>query len=52
MRAMLTVVGVIAAILVLLGLLLEAVRWLVIIGVVALLAVVVLGIAKGRRAFR
>ncbi|MDG4830192.1 hypothetical protein O7627_12880 [Solwaraspora sp. WMMD1047] len=52
MRAMLMVVGVIAAILVLLGLLLEAVRWLVIIGVVALIAVAVLAISKGRRAFR
>jgi hypothetical protein len=52
MRAMLTVVGVIAAILVLLGLLLEAVRWLVIIGVVALIVVAVLAISKGRRAFR
>lgn len=52
MRALLMVVGVIAGVLILLGLLLEAVRWLVIIGVVALLAVIVLGVVKGRQALR
>ncbi|MER7892948.1 hypothetical protein ABTX15_24310 [Micromonospora sp. NPDC094482] len=46
MRAMLWVVGVIAGALILLGLLLEAVRWLVIIGAVALVVVVVLGVLK------
>ncbi|MFG1778070.1 hypothetical protein ACGFIR_16440 [Micromonospora sp. NPDC049051] len=50
MRTMLWVVGVIAGALVLLGLLLEAVRWLVIIGVVALAVVVVLAVVKGRQA--
>ncbi|MFG3714592.1 hypothetical protein [Micromonospora sp. NPDC047730] len=50
MRAMLWVVAVIAGALVLLGLLLEAVRWLVVIGAVALLAVVVLAVVKGRPA--
>ncbi|MEU5949821.1 hypothetical protein ACIBTZ_18455 [Micromonospora sp. NPDC049460] len=50
MRAMLWVVAVIAGALVLLGLLLEAVRWLVVIGAVALLAVVVLAAVKGRQA--
>ncbi|MEU2666378.1 hypothetical protein [Micromonospora sp. AMSO12t] len=52
MRAMLWAVGVVAGALILLGLLLEAVRWLVIIGVVALVAVVVMGVVKGRRAVR
>ncbi|GIJ26620.1 hypothetical protein Vqi01_17820 [Micromonospora qiuiae] len=49
MRALLWTVGVIAVILVLLGLLLEAVRWLVIIGIIALAAVIVLGFVRGRR---
>ncbi|MBQ1024863.1 hypothetical protein [Micromonospora sp. C95] len=49
MRALLWVVGVVAGVLVLLGLLLEAVRWLVIIGVIALAAVIVLAFVKGRR---
>ncbi|MGC4790506.1 hypothetical protein ACLQ22_22070 [Micromonospora sp. DT178] len=52
MRSMLWVVGVIAGALVLLGLLLEAVRWLVIIGAVALAVVVVLAVVKGRQAMR
>ncbi|MBQ1041197.1 MULTISPECIES: hypothetical protein [unclassified Micromonospora] len=49
MRALLWVVGVAAGVIILLGLLLEAVRWLVIIGVIALAAVIVVGIVKGRR---
>ena len=49
MRALLWVVGVVAGVLILLGLLLEAVRWLVIIGVIALAAVIIFGIVKGRR---
>ncbi|MCZ7423258.1 hypothetical protein O7605_27505 [Verrucosispora sp. WMMA2121] len=49
MRALLWVVGVVAGVLVLLGLLLEAVRWLVIIGVIALAAVIVLAFVRGRR---
>ncbi|MEU4773565.1 hypothetical protein [Micromonospora sp. NPDC023644] len=52
MRTMLWVVAVIAGALVLLGLLLEAVRWLVIIGAVALAVVVVLAVLKGRQAMR
>ncbi|WP_229402101.1 hypothetical protein [Micromonospora okii] len=52
MRALLWVVGVVGAALILLGLLLEAVRWLVIIGLVALVAVVVLAYVKGRRSGR
>ncbi|MEU8071087.1 MULTISPECIES: hypothetical protein [unclassified Micromonospora] len=50
MRALLWVVGVAAGVIILLGLLLEAVRWFVIIGVIALAAVIVVGIVKGRRA--
>ncbi|RKN51152.1 hypothetical protein [Micromonospora endolithica] len=50
MRAMLWVVGVVAGVLILLGLLLEAVRWLIIIGVIALIAVLVLAFLKGRQA--
>ncbi|WDZ82458.1 hypothetical protein [Micromonospora cathayae] len=49
MRTLLVVVGVIAAALILLGLLLEAARWLMIIGAVALLAVFVLAVVKSRR---
>lgn len=49
MRALLWVVGVAAGVIILLGLLLEAVRWFVVIGVIALAAVIVVGIVKGRR---
>lgn len=49
MRALLWVVGVVAGVLILLGLLLEAVRWLVIIGVIALAAVVIFAIVQTRR---
>ncbi|MFF3854317.1 hypothetical protein [Micromonospora sp. NPDC002575] len=49
MRAMLWVVGVVAGALILLGLLLEAVRWLVIIGVIALIAVIVFAFVRGRQ---
>ncbi|PZF91445.1 hypothetical protein C1I93_21590 [Micromonospora endophytica] len=49
MRALLWVVGVVAGVLVLLGLLLEAVRWLVIIGIIALAAVIILAFVKGRQ---
>ncbi|MET8306636.1 MULTISPECIES: hypothetical protein [unclassified Micromonospora] len=50
MRAMLWVVGVVAGVLILLGLILEAVRWLIIIGLIALVVVIVLGVMKGRQA--
>ncbi|MEU7957019.1 MULTISPECIES: hypothetical protein [Micromonospora] len=49
MRAMLWVVGVVGGALILLGLLLEAVRWLAIIGLVALLVVIVLAFVRGRQ---
>ncbi|MGW0217554.1 hypothetical protein ACWDXH_24490 [Micromonospora chokoriensis] len=50
MRALLWVVGVVAGVLILLGLILEAVRWLIIIGVIALVIVIVWGVMKGRQA--
>ncbi|MBL6276439.1 hypothetical protein JMF97_09725 [Micromonospora fiedleri] len=49
MRALLWVVGVVGGIIVLLGLLLEAVRWLVIIGLVALAGVIILAFVRGRQ---
>jgi hypothetical protein len=49
MRAMLWVVGVVGGALILLGLLLEAVRWLAIIGLIALVVVIVLAFVKGRQ---
>ncbi|MFJ6198119.1 hypothetical protein [Micromonospora sp. NPDC092111] len=49
MRAVLWIVGAVGGALILLGLLLEAVRWLVVIGVIALLAVIVLAFVKGRQ---
>jgi hypothetical protein len=49
MRALLWIVGVVAGVLILLGLLLEAVRWLIIIGLVALIVVIVLAAVKTRR---
>ncbi|MCI4061153.1 hypothetical protein MRQ36_00630 [Micromonospora sp. R77] len=52
MRALLWVVGVVGGALILLGLLLEAVRWLVIIGIIALVAVVVWAFLRGRQAMR
>ncbi|WP_406069177.1 hypothetical protein [Micromonospora sp. NBC_01638] len=50
MRALLWVVGVVAGVLILLGLFLEAVRWLIIIGLIALVIVIILGMVKGRQA--
>ncbi|MFR9777599.1 hypothetical protein ACL02O_16285 [Micromonospora sp. MS34] len=50
MRALLWVVGLIAGALILVGLLLQAVRWLLIIGGIALIAIVVLVFVKARRA--
>ncbi|WP_428965675.1 hypothetical protein [Micromonospora fluostatini] len=52
MRAMLLVIGVVAVALVLLGLLLEAARWLILIGAVAFLVLVVLAFVRGRRTVR
>ena len=52
MRALLTLIGVVAVVLIVLGLLLEAARWLVIIGVIAFLGVLILSMAKGRQTVR
>lgn len=52
MRALLIAVGIAAVVLILLGLFLKAVKWLIIIGLVALVAAIVLGVIKGRQALR
>ncbi|NYF58625.1 hypothetical protein [Micromonospora purpureochromogenes] len=52
MRTVLWIVGIVGGALVLLGLLLEAVRWLVLIGAVALVVVVVLAFVRGRQLMR
>ena len=49
MRAVLWVVGVVGGALILLGLLLEAVRWLLVIGLIALVVLIVLAFVRGRR---
>jgi hypothetical protein len=50
MRALLVTLAVAAAILILLGLLIKVVKWLIILGAIALVAAVVLGVLQGRRA--
>ena len=52
MRTVLWIVGIVGGALVLLGLLLEAVRWLVVIGAVALVVVIVLAFVRGRQMMR
>ncbi|MGW9198707.1 hypothetical protein [Micromonospora chersina] len=52
MRALLWIVGVVAGVLILLGLLLEAARWLIIIGAIAVVVLVVLALLRGRRVVR
>ncbi|MGC9666124.1 hypothetical protein ACNTMW_06145 [Planosporangium sp. 12N6] len=49
MRALLVAVGVVGVVLILLGLLLKAAEWLIIIGLVALVVSIVLGVVKARR---
>ncbi|MET8833252.1 hypothetical protein ABZV78_04970 [Micromonospora sp. NPDC004540] len=49
MRSLLWIVGVVAGVLILLGLLLEAARWLLIIGAIAVVVLIVLAFARGRR---
>jgi hypothetical protein len=51
-RALLTAVGVVALVLIVLGIVLKALKWLIIIGVVALLATIALGVIQGRRTLR
>lgn len=49
MRALLWTVGVVAGVLILLGLLLEAARWLIVIGAIAVVVLLVLAFVRGRR---
>jgi hypothetical protein len=49
-RALLIALGVVGVVVVLLGLFLEAVKWLIIIGLAALLAAIVIGVFQARRA--
>ena len=50
MKAVLVAVGVVAVVLIVLGLLLKALKWLIILGAVALVASIIMGILHGRRA--
>lgn len=52
MRSLAITVGIVAIVLILLGLFLKAVKWLIIIGLVALVASIVLGFIRGRKALR
>ena len=52
MRALLVTLGVIAVVLIVLGLVIKAVKWLIILGLIALVASIVMGVIKGRRALR
>jgi hypothetical protein len=52
MKTLIYTVAAAAIILIVLGLILKAVKWLIIIGLIALVASVVMGVVKGRRALR
>jgi hypothetical protein len=52
MRTLIYTVGVVAIILIVLGLIIKAVKWLIILGLIALVASIVMGVVKGRRALR
>ena len=52
MRALLVAIGVVALAFIVLGLLIKAVKWLLILGVIAVVVAVVLGIIEARRAAR
>jgi hypothetical protein len=52
MRALIYTVGAVAIVLILLGLIIKAVKWLIIIGLIALVASIVMGVIKGRQALR
>ncbi|AGZ40964.1 hypothetical protein AFR_13390 [Actinoplanes friuliensis DSM 7358] len=52
MRALIYTVAAVAIVLIVLGLILKAVKWLIIIGLIALVASIVMGVVKGRRALR
>ncbi|MCO8270340.1 hypothetical protein M1L60_06990 [Actinoplanes sp. TRM 88003] len=52
MRSLLVLLGIIAVVLIVLGLVLKAVKWLIIIGLIALAVSIVMGFFKGRRPTR
>ncbi|MEU4690812.1 hypothetical protein [Actinoplanes sp. NPDC023714] len=52
MRTLIYTLGIVALVLIVLGLVLKAVKWLLIIGFVALIAALVMGFLKGRRTLR
>ena len=52
MRALLVTLGVVAVVLIVLGLVIKAVKWLIILGLIALVASIVMGVVKGRKALR
>lgn len=52
MRALLVTLGIVAVVLIVLGLVVKAVKWLIILGLIALAASILLGVVKGRRALR
>ncbi|WP_433789066.1 hypothetical protein [Actinoplanes sp. CA-252034] len=52
MRALIYTLGIVALVLIVLGLVLKAVKWLLIIGLIALVASIAMGVVKGRRALR
>jgi hypothetical protein len=52
MRALLITVGIVAVVLILLGLFLKAVKWLIILGLIALIAAIVMGVIEARRVGR
>lgn len=49
MRALLTALAVLAVVLILIGVLLKALRWLLIIGLIALAASIIMAVVQGRR---
>lgn len=52
MRALIYALAAVALVLIVLGLVLKAVKWLIIIGLVALVVSIAMGVIKGRRALR
>jgi hypothetical protein len=52
MRTLIYTLGVVAVILIVLGLIIKAVKWLIILGLIALVASIVMGVIKGRQALR
>ena len=52
MRSLLVTLGIVAVVLIVLGLVIKAVKWLIIIGLIALVASIVMGVIKGRQSMR